>query len=216
MKASIRSLSAAVLFLSCSSAALGNELRVQVNQVAIERAGPKKAIVEYTGIDRTGTFEVLNGDQVVLRGQLAELQKFDEWRPGTNYFEADFSQLRAAGTYRVRASIGKQSALSSDLRVADGGLFSVAGTALVDYFRLSRYTNPKDKRIRVYGTQTYRDVSGGWKDAGGDNGKYLSAATQHHWLLLRLRRSGLPGPHLHQSGHHPDTTRVQRLCTCES
>ena len=174
MKRSFRSLGVAALLLALPSKALGDELRVQVNQVALEREGTKKAIVEYSGSDLSGRFEILQGERIVFSGELSELQAFDEWSPGTNYFEADFSALKDAGTYRVRAKIGQQSALSPEVRLADGALFSIAGKALVDYFRLSRHTDPKDKRIRVYGTQTYRDVSGGWKDAGGDNGKYLS------------------------------------------
>jgi hypothetical protein len=47
-------------------------------------------------------------------------------------------------------------------------------SAVLDYFHQNRYTNPADKHIRVFDSQRYVDVWGGWKDAGGDKGKYLS------------------------------------------
>jgi hypothetical protein len=45
---------------------------------------------------------------------------------------------------------------------------------VLDYFHANRHTKPADHHIRVFDSQRYVDVWGGWKDAGGDYGKYLS------------------------------------------
>ena len=71
-------------------------------------------------------------------------------------------------------TLGDAHARSPSFVVADNATFVTTASALLDYFRANRYTNPADKHIRVFDSQRYVDVWGGWKDAGGDNGKYLS------------------------------------------
>lgn len=167
-------LTALLLALGAPGSAFSQNVRVQVNQVAMERTAGKAAIVEYKGSAPGGTFQVVSGENVVLSGPLTELPSFTEWARGTRYFQADLSSLRTAGKYKIVARLGNETATSPEMTIADGALFSVAGPALVEYFKLSRHVDPIDKRIRIYGTDRFVDVSGGWKDAGGDTGKYLS------------------------------------------
>ena len=154
--------------------ALADSLKLHVNQVALERTGSKTAIVEYEGSAESGGFTLLRDGKPVASGDLARLPEFTEWGVGKRYFSADFSKVREAGSYMIEVSIGTDRVRSPAFVLADGALFTTAGQALVDYFRLSRHTNPADRKIRVYGRKTVVDVWGGWKDAGGDNGKYLS------------------------------------------
>ena len=154
--------------------AFADSLKLHVNQVALERTGSKVAIVEYEGAAEAGGFTLLRDGKPVASGDLTRLPEFSEWGAGKRYFSADFSAVREPGHYMIEVAIGGESARSPAFVLADGALFDVAGKALVDYFRLSRHTDPADKKIRVYGGDTFVDVHGGWKDAGGDNGKYLS------------------------------------------
>lgn len=149
-------------------------LLVHVNQVALERAGPKAAIVEYAGGASAGTFAVLKDGAKVQSGALAALPAFSEWTAGKKYFKADFSTLATAGNYTVEVTIGDAQASSPAFAVADNATFVTTASAVLDYFHQNRYTNPADKHIRVFDSQRYVDVWGGWKDAGGDKGKYLS------------------------------------------
>lgn len=149
-------------------------LVVQVNQVALELSGPKIAVVEYSGAETQGKFDILRADTVVQSGQLQALPAFSEWGEGKHYFQADFSSLSAAGNYRVRVTFGSRSESSAPFDVAEHALFDVTGDKLVSYFRENRWLAQGDKHIRVYDTQRYVNVWGGWKDAGGDTGKYLS------------------------------------------
>ena len=154
--------------------AFADSLKLHVNQVALERTGGKVAIVEYEGTAQTGGFTLLRDGKPVTSGDLAKLPEFAEWGAGKRYFAADFSKVREPGSYTIEVSIGSESARSPAFVLADDALFTVTGKALVDYFRLSRHTDPADHKIRVYGGERAPDVWGGWKDAGGDNGKYLS------------------------------------------
>jgi hypothetical protein len=160
--------------------ALADELKVHLNQVALERDGPKVAVVEYSGPTPAmkdgapGAFTVLKDGAPSLTGALTPLPAFGEWGAGKQYFQADFSGLEMDGTYQLKVAIGGDTATSAPVKVTDDALFATTASALVNYFKLSRHTKPADHKIRVYGTDRVVDVWGGWKDAGGDNGKYLS------------------------------------------
>ncbi len=153
----------------------GTAQTVHVNQVALERSGPKSAIVEYAGQAQSGRFTVVKDDGTKAHsGELRPLAQFDEWGGGMRHFKADFSSLTVNGTYRVEVNVGNGRAQSASFQIADNAVFTTTAAAVLDYFRANRHTNPADKRVRVFDTQRYIDVWGGWKDAGGDNGKYLS------------------------------------------
>ena len=174
----LRPLPLALLVFSACCAQAGTRadpsLLVHVNQVALERTGPKAAVVEYAGSAASGTFAVLKDGATVQSGALAALPSFTEWTAGKKYFKADFSGLSANGKYSVEVKLGDAQARSPSFMVADNATFVTTASAVLDYFHANRHTKPADKHIRVFDTQRYVDVWGGWKDAGGDNGKYLS------------------------------------------
>ncbi|KQV48338.1 glycosyl hydrolase [Pelomonas sp. Root1217] len=149
-------------------------LLVQINQVALERVGPKRAVVESTGPAQAGRYRVLAGAKVVAQGELKALPEFSAWGAGKRYFEVDFSALQAPGVYRVEATLGGARVLSAPVRVRDQALFTTIADKTLDYFHRSRHTGKGDSRIRIFETNRFVDVHGGWKDAGGDTGKYLS------------------------------------------
>jgi hypothetical protein len=168
----------AVLLLSClppqDSPRAAPALLVHVNQVALERAGPKSAVVEYGGSRSSGRFTVLKDGVAVHSGDLVRLPEFTEWSGNKKYFKADFSSLSAKGTYQLEVTLGEDAAKSAAFVVADNATFATTASAILDYFKANRHTTAADRKIRVFDTQRYVDVWGGWKDAGGDNGKYLS------------------------------------------
>lgn len=149
-------------------------LLVHVNQVALERTGPKSAVVEYSGSQTSGSFTVVKDGAVVHSGTLALLPDFTEWSGNKKYFKADFSALTANGTYRLAITLGKDAVTSPPFAVADNATFVTTAAAVLDYYKANRHTREADRKIRIFDTQRYVDVWGGWKDAGGDYGKYLS------------------------------------------
>lgn len=149
-------------------------LLVQLDQVALERDGPKSAIVESTGDAATGSYRILMGDKVVARGALQPLPAFSAWGDGKRYFRIDFSNLAQPGHYRVAVDVGGRQAASAPVEVRERALFSTIADSALAYFRSNRHTGEGDHRIRVFDSDRVVDAWGGWKDAGGDTGKYLS------------------------------------------
>ncbi|WMJ69239.1 glycoside hydrolase family 9 protein [Stenotrophomonas sp. 24(2023)] len=149
-------------------------LLVQINQVALERTGPKRAIVEYAGQGSGGTYTVLRDGTPLAQGTLQPLPAFSEWGKGKQYYSVDFSSADQAGRYQVDVRIGSRQASSAPVVVADNALFATTAKALLDYFHRSRHTDPADRSVRIFQTNRKVDVWGGWQDAGGDKGKYLS------------------------------------------
>ena len=164
----------------CQAPAEGESVRaespiaVQVNQVALERIGPKIAVVEYSGAETAGRFELLKDGHSVRSGELAAFPAFSEWGGGKKYFKADFSAFADSGRFEVAVIIGADQTRSPAFEIAERAVFSTTADKLISYFENSRYLDAADKHIRVYGSQRYVNVWGGWKDAGGDTGKYLS------------------------------------------
>lgn len=115
-------------------------------------------MVEYAGPGAPESLSVVKDGAVVRSGQLTPLPAFGEWA-AKRYWQADFSDLADAGTYHLKVEAPGASASSAPVVVADDALFAITAGALVNYFKLSRYTNPADHKIRVYG-QTFRL----WKD----------------------------------------------------
>ncbi|QQP97179.1 glycoside hydrolase family 9 protein [Lysobacter enzymogenes] len=151
-------------------------LLVQINQVALERRGPKLAIVEYTGDADAGRYTVLRDGKAVKQGELKPLPAFDAWGAGKRYYSVDFSDAEQAGRYQVDVRIGKRRALSAPVPVPvrDNAVFATTGAQLLGYFKRSRHTDAADRDLPIFKTERRVDAWGGWQDAGGDKGKYLS------------------------------------------
>ena len=152
----------------------GAYLTIHVNRVALETDGPKSAIVESNHALSGGEFTVLHDGETRMRAPLKPLPDFTEWGENKHYYLADFSALRHSGRYIVRANDGALKAESGNIIVGNDALFRTITPALLSYFRESRWLDARDREIRVHGSERIVDASGGWKDAGGDNGKYLS------------------------------------------
>lgn len=149
-------------------------LLVHANQLALERLGPKKVIVESQGPSETGRYQIRRDGRIVARGVMSALPPFEAWTPGKRHFEIDFSTLSTPGRYQVEVQVGSSRARSMPIEVRDQALFRRSASALLSYFKHSRHTDPGDRHRRIFETQRHVDVWGGWRDAGGDTGKYLS------------------------------------------
>jgi hypothetical protein len=149
-------------------------LVVQVNQVALEKRGPKVAVIEYSGAAIAGRFEVLKDGKSVAAGTLEPSPPFTEWGAGKKYFEADFSNVQSVGRHELKVVVADARTASAPFVIAERATFTTTAASLVDYFKANRYLDERDRHIRVFDTQRYVNVWGGWKDAGGDTGKYLS------------------------------------------
>ncbi|WP_340677063.1 glycoside hydrolase family 9 protein [Paraglaciecola sp.] len=164
------------------------EPSIHINQLAFELSGPKSAIitspVNSDLNELTFTVHLTNQVDSVFQGKLEKLSVFDEWQAANKdlqrvyHYRADFSALKQAGNFQLAFIHQGQKILSSSFFIDEQALFKHTASALLDYFNGSRndeeYNYQQDQNIRIFGTQRYVDVRGGYNDAGGDSGKYLS------------------------------------------
>lgn len=166
-------------------------VNIYINQVAFELDGPKIAIVssdQKLELSKA-SFVVLSAKKATdstdtQGGTLAELPEFTQWQAANInnaklfYYQADFSAFQTVGEYQLAVTYEKETFISPSFSIDKQALFKKTVTALLDYFNGSRndeeYNYQQDQHIRIFGSDRFVDVRGGYNDAGGDSGKYLS------------------------------------------
>ena len=151
-------------------------VRIHVNQVALERVGPKHAIVAVESGKKLERVTVIAADgSSAVSAEIVATAAFTEWGQGLDYYRADFSALQRNGAFRLEAATDAgDMAQSAEFRLADNALFDATMADVYRYFRANRNTSERDRAIPVIDTGEKVDVYGGWNDAGGETGKYLS------------------------------------------
>ena len=158
-------------------------LRVTVNQVGYETEGPKCAIVlsnffpteqpsgEFAVIDPKGN-EVLRSE-ISCDGRMYGEKETDwEWY----FWRADFSSLKAEGTYRIRAKLGGKESVSFPFQIGSDVLFRETAAIDVDFFFVQRcgcevpgWHAPCHLDDAKLQDGSHRDFVGGWHSAGDYN-----------------------------------------------
>lgn len=156
---------------------------IYVNQVAFDVQAPKQAVIALPIGETASRFIVYQDSNIVYQGKLTSQPTFNAWAKGAHYYLADFSQVQRRGEFHIIVNTPKQQLASSTFTIKQNAYFALTAKSLINYFKASRHTNPKDKSTRINGTDRYVDVSGGWVDAGGDSGKHLSQLTYSNFLV---------------------------------
>ena len=156
---------------------------IYINQVAFDVRAPKQAVIALPIGETASRFIVYQDSNIIYQGRLTSEPSFTEWGKGAHYYLADFSSVKRRGEFNIVVNTPKQQLASSTFTIKQNAYFSLTAKSIIDYFKASRHTNPKDKSIRIYDTERYVDVSGGWVDAGGDSGKYLSNLNCSNFLV---------------------------------
>ncbi|MFP4418474.1 MAG: glycoside hydrolase family 9 protein [Chitinispirillaceae bacterium] len=146
---------------------------IHVNEVGYEPGGAKTAIIQDT--TGTGTFsstfsvQDTQGEEV-FSGEVNETVTVEGWE-GRAFAVCDFSALDTEGTYTVVC--GDES--SEPFLIADNVLFSRTVADQVGFFQGMRAAPDEHTDVPKFGEDgSSYDVRGGWYDATGDRGKYLS------------------------------------------
>ncbi len=154
---------------------------INLNQVGYLPHARKTAVIRSEGIDKTFTIKDASGKEVYT-GELTG--PVDAPYAEEKVYQADFSDFETPGTYTVVVSNGDD---SYPFSIAD----DVYDDLLKDSFlMLTRqrcgmeipaqlagdFAHPvcHDTEALIYGTDSYKDVTGGWHDAG-DYGRYVVA-----------------------------------------
>lgn len=146
------------------------------NQVAFELKGVKKAVIttsQDASVTEVRLVNRINGCSTCL--EALSTPAFTEWGNDNVYFKVDFSRVEITGTYQLKATLEDGSGItSSEFEIADNAVFATTMKDVFSYFHANRHTDERDKAIPIIDTGKIVDVFGGWNDAGGDPGKYLS------------------------------------------
>jgi hypothetical protein len=159
------------------------QANIYINQVAFDVQAPKQAVVALPIGETASRFIVYQDSSIIYQGRLTAEPSFTEWGKGSHYYLADFSAVKRRGEFHIVVNTPKQQLASSTFSIKQNAYFSLTAKSMLNYLKASRHTNPKDKSIRIYDTERFVDVSGGWVDAGGDSGKYLSDLSSSNFLV---------------------------------
>ena len=182
-------LTMAILITACSSKPQPSntpnltKANIYINQLAFDVQAPKQAVVALPIGETATRFIVYQDSNMIYQGQLTSQPSFTEWGQGLHYYLADFSQVKRRGEFHIVVNTPKQQVASSTFAIKQNAYFALTAKSLINYFKASHHTNPKDKSLRINGTERYVDVSGGWIDAGGDQGKHLSQLSYSNFLV---------------------------------
>lgn len=142
---------------------------IQFNQIGYEKAGPKTAIFQIDGnsgsADSFTVFDKSNNSKFKGKAKAA----VDGWN-NKKYQILDFSQLESEGDYYIECGGAK----STQFTITDRILFEKTASSVVSFFNKMRSTD-NDHAVPFFSdSNKTHDVYGGWYDATGDKGKYLS------------------------------------------
>lgn len=156
-----------------------------VNQIGYMKEQDKRVL--FKNGKAGGIFKVINleSNQIVYEGKIIkeEYSKAAEEHMGIGYF----SELKVEGTYQI---VANQDETSYPFKIGDNIYKDVFRDA-VRFFYLQRcgedipkvygreWAHPicHTKLAKIYGSEKYIDVSGGWHDAG-DFGRYIVATSK--------------------------------------
>ena len=171
------------LFLSVASIAVADS-KFHFNVAGYDSDQPKSLVVEssdmLTGVD----YAIKKDGASVATGTFGTGSYPTKWMNGFYvYYNVDFSQVKIPGSYTIEFTKDGTLAKSATFDIADKKLASKTLGMVFDYFRKDR--SPETSHTYVY-VGTYAsagvDVHGGWNDASGDFGTYLSHLSYANYM----------------------------------
>lgn len=166
-----------ILILACQTQTESKSI-ILTNHLGYQVDAYKSLVLQTTTSNAPSNFVLIDGsDNEVYQGKFEQGGKIDNWHTGSAY-KADFSEFITAGTYRVKVKLNGQHVVSDEFMISEEHMANNLLPLLTKAFYLQRCKPPyddKDKAMTFFGDRKdVVDVSGGWYDASGEKGKYLS------------------------------------------
>jgi len=152
---------------------------VLIDQVGYETLAPKRAIVADLELNHPGNFALVDvgSGKTVFDGSLNPSGNVDAWG-SQSLWTADFSAWQKTGHYALRVHTAEGDTTSCAFEITDNILERNTLSNVVFYFKGQRASgdlDAADRHLQLPGGQLgYADMRGGWYDATGDYGIYLS------------------------------------------
>lgn len=152
---------------------------VHINQAGYDAASPKSLVVESAA-------DLQGAEYTISNGSVSEVGTFGlsttpaDWSIA-NYYSVDFSKITEPGDYII-SFIENGVPQNFSFTVKENAMAEIPLNLVLNYFRNDRDTKNRHASVTVYGTSEKKDVHGGWYDASGDFGKYLSHLSYANYL----------------------------------
>lgn len=166
--------------VSCNTKESNNQKHAQIliNHIGYKQGAPKKLILQSGSQISPKKFQIIKlKDQSVYEFSFDKGLKTDEWHTGIAY-PGNFSTLEKTGKYYALTILGTDTIKSDVFTISQNELSSICLPLLINGFESQHCIDPynkKDKKMSFFGNRIDTvDVHGGWYDASGEKGKYLS------------------------------------------
>jgi hypothetical protein len=156
-----------------------SQVHVLVDQVGYETRAPKQALIAGPEQDHPQTFALIDIDsgKAVFQSSLSPSGKVYAWQNQV-FWTADFSAWQKPGRYALQVHAAGIDATSCAFEINDDILERNTLSNVVFYLKGQRSSGDLDRADHHLqlpgGEQGFVDVHGGWYDATGDYGIYLS------------------------------------------
>lgn len=154
-------------------------MKVLVNHVGYERTGPKRAVIDAPACYNLQGYQIKDDEnRVCFTGKIKRSGPVDGWK-GYYFWTADFSDFRQEGRCRLEVRASGKTAASGLFSVEDRLLERNVLPDLLNYFAAQHCAGRFDRLSRVLPVEGSSgagrvDAHGGWYDASGDRGQYLT------------------------------------------
>ena len=161
---------------NCTTSEINGELLI--NHVGYSPLGSKKVIFQTKSKRTPDKFEVKDTEgNVAYVGRFDNGGQVDQWHTG-NVFSGDFTELDTPGEYEITVEISGSEIKSSPFVVKENVVTDQCVPILLEGLQNVRCEgdyDEKDEAMSFFGERKDTvDVHGGWYDASGEKGKYLS------------------------------------------
>ena len=145
---------------------------------------PKSLVVATSGSLNGVEYAIKKDGNTVVTGTFGQGGLPSGWGNGFYVFHAvDFSKVKEAGSYTLEFQSNGSAVTSGTIRVSDKNIADSTLGLVLKYFRLDRNTLSGHANVSIYGSGGQKkDVHGGWSDASGDYGTYLSHLSYANYM----------------------------------
>ncbi len=167
-----------LLFIKCNEQKPETGDLLLVNHTGYVATGIKKVVFQTKSNTMPEDFEIINkAGETVYKGEFEKGGKIDNWHTG-NACEGDFTDFNKSGVFYIKIQTGEKIVKSRNFDINNKSLAEKCLSLLINGFESQHPDGEyaeKDKKMSFFGNRTDTiDVSGGWYDASGEKGKYLS------------------------------------------
>lgn len=161
------------------SSLMAADIKILINHIGYESAGPKHAVVLSGENDHVESFRVINAStgKEMVSGIPQKIGIVDQWKDWI-FWTLDFNDIADSGMYYIDCHVNGHSVQSCPFMIQNH-LFEKSTISDVIYYfkgqRCSGLLDKADRHIPFDGDEKkVVDAHGGWYDATGDYGKHLS------------------------------------------